>query len=141
MFELEACVAFITNQTAKKLKDSFSDHLSSLGITRVQWVALYYMSKYEGISQKELGQKMNIQGSSVARLIDRMERDGYVQRQRSRTDRRIIQLLLTPKGKEFNQKLIPEGEKMSRIFSNHISEEEMEIFLNVLKKIEKNLEK
>jgi len=140
MFEFEACVAFLTNQTAKKLADSFNDRLSRLGITRVQWIAIYYLEKYQEMSQKELGQKMNIQASSVARLIDRMERDGYVQRVRNVSDRRVIHLSLTPKGEEFNKKLIPEGEKMSRIFSNNITEDEMTVFLQVLKKMEKNLE-
>lgn len=112
MFDIDTCVAFITNSSAKRIAECFNDRLSKLGITRVQWIALYFMGKYENISQSELAEKMDIKASSVARLIDRMERDEYVIRQRDENDRRIIHLVLTEKGKELREKIMPEGEKM-----------------------------
>lgn len=141
VFDLDTCVAFITNTSAKKLAECFNDRLSQLGITRVQWIALYYMGKYENISQIELGEKMDIKASSVARLIDRMERDGYVVRRRDPKDRRITNLILTEMGKGLREKLLPEGEKMRELASQGLAEEEIEIFKKVLKKMTENVSK
>jgi len=139
VFDLDTCVAFITNNAAKKLSECFNERLSKLGITRVQWIALYFMGKYENISQGELGKKMDIKASSVARLIDRMERDGYVIRKRDPKDRRMTNLILTKDGKELRLKLLPEGEKMRKLASRGLTEEEIETFKKVLKKMTKNV--
>ncbi|QIB28218.1 MarR family transcriptional regulator [Caloranaerobacter azorensis] len=110
-----------------------------LGVTRVQWIALYYLGKYAGIKQKELAEKMNIKDSTVARLIDRMEREGYVIRVKDLEDKRITKLYLTEKGIELREKLLPEGKKMSEILSKNITDEEMEIFKRVIKKMVDNV--
>ena len=102
-------------------------------------LGLYFMGKYENISQGELGKKMDIKASSVARLIDRMERDGYVIRKRDPKDRRMTNLILTKDGKELRLKLLPEGEKMRKLASRGLTEEEIETFKKVLKKMTKNV--
>ncbi|MTK10750.1 MAG: MarR family transcriptional regulator [Clostridiaceae bacterium] len=139
MFDLDTCIAFITNNAAKKISDEFNDRLSELGITRVQWIALYYLGKHKSISQIELADQMDIKPSTTARLIDRMERDGFVKRERDINDRRTVNLMITDKGREFREKLFPVGEKMSEDVSKGISEEEIEIFKNVLKKMVDNI--
>ncbi|AYO31098.1 MarR family transcriptional regulator [Biomaibacter acetigenes] len=139
MFDLDTCVAFITNKASKMMADAFNERLMLHGITRVQWIALYYLGKYEGINQKELAEKMNIKSSTVARLLDRMEKDGLVKRQENPEDRRVTKIRLTEKGKELREKFLPEGEKMSEIFSRGLTDEELEVFTRVLKKMVDNI--
>ncbi|SDK96520.1 transcriptional regulator, MarR family [Clostridium cochlearium] len=139
MFDLDTCLGFITNNVAKEIAECFNDRLNLVGITRVQWIALYYLGEGETISQCELAEKMGIKASSVARLIDRMEREEYVLRKRSDEDKRRVDLYITDKGKKLREKLLPEGEKMSKLVSKGISDEEIEIFKKVLKKMSINL--
>lgn len=139
MFDLDTCVAFITNTHSKKLAEAFNKKLVPLGVTRVQWIALYYLGLNEGLNQKELGEKMNIKDSTVARLIDRMEKEGQVKRTKNPADRRNTRLDLTEKGKNLRKQLLPEGERMGEIFTQGISEEEIEIFKKVLIKMVKNI--
>lgn len=139
MFDLETCIAFITNNMAKKISDAFNERLMKQGVTRVQWIALYFLGLQNQISQIELAQKMDIKASSVARLIDRMERDGYVHRVKSIEDRRVYYLKITEKGTKLRESLLPEGEKMSRLISTNISDEEIIVFKNVLKKMTENI--
>lgn len=139
MFDLDTCVAFITNKAAKKMADAFNERLSKVGITRVQWIALFYLGKKEGISQKEFGELMEIKDSTVARLIDRMENEGYLYRKKDSKDRRITNVYLTEKGKTYREELLPEGEEMAEIFSEGLSKEEIEVFMTVLNKIMSNI--
>lgn len=140
MFELDECIAFITNNAAKKMADAFNERLMKVGISRVQWIALYFLGKYGSMSQIELSDKMNIKQSTVARLIDRMERDGFVKRVKDSNDRRIKNIILTEKGIEIREKLLPEGVEMSKIFSKGITDEEFEIFRKVINKMVSNIE-
>ncbi|WMJ75790.1 MarR family transcriptional regulator [Sedimentibacter sp. MB35-C1] len=113
--------------------------MKDLGVTRVQWIALYYLGKDEFISQKELAERMSVKESSVARLLDRMERDGLVERVRSEEDKRVINLRLTEKGRQRRAKLVPEGEKFERLLHKNISDEDMKIFTMVLSKMVNNI--
>lgn len=139
MFDLDACVGFITNRAGRKLANEFNERLLTVGITRVQWVALYYLGKHKELNQKELAELMDIKESSVARLIDRMEKEGYVLRKKDISDRRVTILLLTEKGIDYREKLLPEGEKMAQVFTEGISDEELEIFLRVIDKMLSNV--
>lgn len=139
MFDLESCIAFLTNKTSKMMADAFNERLIPLGITRVQWIAMYYLLKYDGITQKDLGEKMDIKESTVARLIDRMEKDGLVNRTKESHDKRVTNLHLTESGKKFFESVMFEGEKMNRIFSKDITYEELEIFNKVLQKFNNNI--
>ncbi|WP_079489458.1 MarR family winged helix-turn-helix transcriptional regulator [Maledivibacter halophilus] len=113
--------------------------LHKKGVTRVQWIALYYLGIQEHTNQKELSSRMNIKESTVARLVDRLERDGLVVRQRSEEDRRVYNLLLTKKGNEYRKELLPEGEKFNEIVSSNITEKEMQTFMTVLDKMINNI--
>jgi len=139
MFDLDECTAFITKKASKQLTDSFNNRLIVLGVTRVQWIALFYLGKYEGLSQKNLGKLMGVKESSVARLIDRLEKNDYVIREKDINDRRITNLKLTKEGKKARENLIPEGQKFSEILTKDITDEQLEIFNYVLKTMVKNV--
>jgi len=53
-----------------------------------------------GLCQYEIGDRLVAQVPDVPRIVDRMEKAGWVQRQRGATDRRIVMASLTPKGME-----------------------------------------
>lgn len=140
MFEIDYDqeVPNIITDTAKKVSDAFNKKLNTLGITRVQWIALFYLGQDEYFNQNELAMKMKITRSSITRLIDRMEKEGYVKREKELNDRRITRLFLTEKGIKLREILIPEDEKFNRIILQNISSEELNIFKRVLKKMEEN---
>lgn len=113
--------------------------LSSKGVTRVQWIALYYLGKGQHINQKVLAEKMYIKESTVTRLVDRMEKEGLVERKKNQEDRRIVNLVLTEKGMKYREDLIPEGIRFNDLVSKDITEEEMKTFMYVLDKMVNNL--
>jgi DNA-binding MarR family transcriptional regulator len=139
MFDIESCVCFINSKTSKKMADMFNERLIPLGVTRVQWIAMYYLLKYGDQSQRELAERMDIKESTVARLLDRMEEEGLIERTNSSEDRRVKYIKLTEKGTERIEELLPEGQKMSELFSMGITEEEIEVFKKVLQKFMINI--
>jgi DNA-binding MarR family transcriptional regulator len=139
MFNLDDCIAFILTNTSKQMDNYFNERLIQLGSTRVQWIALYYIGKYGSISQVNLAKKMNIKSSTMVRLIDRMERDGYVKRMKNSNDRRVTYLELTDCGVSLRKRLLPEGEKAIEVFCMNVSDEELKVVINVMNKIMANI--
>ncbi len=139
MFDLDDCIAFITNKSAKKLADEFNRRLQENGTTRVQWIALFYIGKAGEISQKELSDYMDIKESSMVRLIDRMEKEELVERRKDSEDRRITKIILTDKGKFLKEKLMPRGQEFQDDVLKGISKENLEIFKEVLQRMTDNI--
>jgi len=139
MFDLDDCIGFITNRASKIIVDEFNRRLKSSGLTRVKWMALYYIGKEEGISQKELSHKMNVNESSIVRLLDRMEKEELSIRVRDTQDRRITKISLTPKGKALRNELMPLGEQFQDDATKGISQEQLDAFKYVLDKMLSNL--
>ncbi len=78
---------------------------------------------------------MNVKDSSAGRLIDRLERDGLIERNKNDSDRRIIYISLTEKGSKLISELIPYGDKFNNDLTKGISEEDLRIYDKVLKQM------
>ena len=131
-FRLETCVGYVSVNSMKMISDAFGKRLEKKGITRIQWIALYYLDSEESISQKNLAIKMKTKDPSIARLLDRMERDGLIQRIKSKEDRRVTYVKLTDKGKTLKDEVLPEGEIFSDILLDGISDDDLKTFQKVL---------
>lgn len=137
-FNLNECVSFITSSKSKKLSEIFAKWLQPHNITRIQWVALYYINRNGEVSQRELSNLMSINDSSGMRLIERLERDGLVIRTRSDIDRRIICLTLSKTGKEVITNLLPLGVEFSNLIIKDIPADDLKIFNIIMDKMLEN---
>ena len=136
MFRLEDCIAYITSRGAKVLEERFEGS----GISRVQWIAMYYVNGCPSITQKQLADKMNLKEPTVVRLLDRMEADHMLRRVCSRTDRRVRYLEMTEQGMELYQGLLGRVEQFKEDAIKGIDEEKLEVFKEVLGQMLNNTE-
>lgn len=140
-FDLSKCIGFVTDAAVKNIVENFNRRLEREGSTRIQWVAMYFLSRAEKpISQKELALLMKIQDPTLARLVDRMERDGLFVRVENIEDKRVKFLELTEKGEIKIRELMPIGEKFSDLLLEGISREELDVFEKVLDKMTRNIQ-
>jgi DNA-binding MarR family transcriptional regulator len=61
--------------------------------------ALLRLADEDGISQAELARRQRVEAPSMCRMVDRLERDGLVRRERDDVDRRVIRVRITPAGR------------------------------------------
>lgn len=123
----------------KQFSEAFGRWLEGSEITRIQWIALYYIYEEEGLSQRELGNLMCIKDSSVGRLVSRLERDGFIKRIKSEKDKRLINLELTEEGKSRFQEVLPLGEAFNDTLTSGVSDEDLAVFNSVLQKMLSNI--
>jgi MarR family transcriptional regulator, 2-MHQ and catechol-resistance regulon repressor len=91
-------------------------HLAGLraadGLTMSQFAVLETLLHLGPLCQNELAQKLLVSGPNITRVIDLLERDGLVERVRSRQDRRYIMITLTEKGHTI----------IGEVFPRHVAE-------------------
>jgi len=84
----------------KAIQDYSHEVSNKFGITGPQLWALKTISQNGKLSLGELTKKMYLHPSTITGVVDRLEKKGYVSRDRGQGDRRVINVQLTPQGKK-----------------------------------------
>ena len=96
MTEFQPDLLFLLHDVARLLRVVADKRARQHGMTRAQWVMLIWLERQPGISQKDLAELLEVEPITVARLIDRLEQRGLVERRADPRDRRIWRLHLRP---------------------------------------------
>lgn len=88
----------------KSIQDYSQEVSNKFGITGPQLWALKTISENEKLSLGELSKRMCLHPSTITGVVDRLERKGYVLRDRGQEDRRVIKVQLTSEGKRLVRK-------------------------------------
>lgn len=90
-------VGVLLVDVARLLRRNFNRRAQALGLTQPQWQALARLSQNQGMNQACLADLLEVQPITVARLIDRLQAAGWVERRPDPADRRVQRLYLTVK--------------------------------------------
>ena len=89
----------------------------------------------DGVPIKTLCEKTSLDKSTLTGIIDRLERDGYITKKSSETDKRSTLISLTGKEQEFAQNVQKVSNQMNKIFYKGFSDEEIVQFDSMLERI------
>ena len=90
-------LGFVLNDVARLMRKRFEQRAraAALGLTRAQAAVLAYLARQEGINQAALAQLLELEPITLARLLDRLQAAGLVERRPDPKDRRAHLLYLT----------------------------------------------
>ncbi|MGI0017176.1 MAG: MarR family winged helix-turn-helix transcriptional regulator [Nitrosotalea sp.] len=109
-----------------------------LGLTPAQWKVILVLNIMDGLTQKDIAEKINVDGSTLVPVIDKMEQSGLVERKADSKDRRNNRIFLTKKSESTVDSIIMIILQLRKIIYNGISEDEISSTRNVLKILIKN---
>jgi MarR family transcriptional regulator for hemolysin len=93
-------------QLGRRWRRVLDEELSGYGLTDATWRPLFHLGRLgDGIRQTELAEALGIQGPSLVRLLDNLERDGLIVRREDRGDRRAKSLVMTDTGRRAYEKV------------------------------------
>ena len=131
----------------KLMKTYFAMHrcvmagAKKLGLTSGQPKILEYLSEQEGIEQKMIAKNCEIESATVGSILDRMEKNGLIERRRRDGNRRSLYVYLSPAGKAA-------AAEMEKIFAAAeeaafcgMSREEISLLRENIEKVYENLTK
>ncbi len=85
------------------------DQIRTFGLTQAQFGALECLGHLGSMTIGELCRKQLVSGGNMTVVVDNLEREGLVERLRTRKDRRVIVVRLTARG----------GRRFEEIFATH----------------------
>jgi DNA-binding MarR family transcriptional regulator len=134
-YATEESVSWLLNYAGRLATRRTTSKLQAHGITPPQWAVLAQLMEQDGQSLSGLGAKALFDGPTMTGIVDRLETNGLVQRRRDSSDRRVINLYLTDKGRELMRQLPPIGQLTDEEMLGGLSREEIDCLVNTLRRI------
>jgi DNA-binding MarR family transcriptional regulator len=106
-YSARGSVGYLLKRAHTLLVDQLEAAVAPGEITATQWVVLMYLRDGLAINASDLCVQLRHDSGALTRVLDQLEARGLVQRERSREDRRAVQLRLTAAGAQTVTALIP----------------------------------
>lgn len=88
-------LGFLVADLARLLRRDFDLRAREIGVTNAQWRTLKTLARHEGSNQGALAELLEVEPITLARMLDRLEEAGLVERRRDPADRRAWRIHLT----------------------------------------------
>ena len=137
--KLDNNISFLIGDVARQMRWKFDRRANEAGMTRAIWSVLAHLKFKNGVKQSTLAAQMDIKPITLARHIDRLEKEGLVERRDDPEDRRAKRLFLTPAATPQLEGLKKIGRKVHKVAMTGISAKDQETVLRVLQQMRLNL--
>ena len=102
--KLSSQLCFPLYAAARNVTGLYTPLLKPLGLTYTQYIVLLVLWEKDGVSVTEIGEKLMLDNGTLSPLLKKLEQAGYVVRQRSREDERVVVVSLTDAGRALQEK-------------------------------------
>lgn len=103
---LEKQLCFAVYDAGSQFTKLYTKALDSFGLTYPQYLVLLALWEKDGLSAKELGERLNLGTGTLTPMIKRMETNGWLKRERSTEDERKVCISLLPKAFEQKEAIV-----------------------------------
>ncbi|WP_421998322.1 MarR family winged helix-turn-helix transcriptional regulator [Reyranella sp.] len=125
----------LLSRGARQWRRAADLRLRPFDLTEATWLPLIHIARApEPPRQKDLAASLSLDGSSVVRLLDNLEKAGLIQR-REGADRRAKIITLTPRGRAIADKVETVARRIRREALAGLSDREVETTVRVLQKV------
>ena len=132
------CPYYLISRVTLVVTSALKEGLASAGVGDVKPAylgALFALWKEDGLKVVELGRRSGLETSSMTGLIDRMERDGLLERRDDASDRRVQRINLTDKGREVMTPALDAVDQILATVFDGVPEEDLSKTTDVLKRV------
>ena len=88
---------------SRKIVGSYTPYLKPMGLTYTQYVVMMVLWEHETVNVGQLGDILKLDAGTLTPLLKRLEKAGYVARERSKEDERITIISITPAGEALKE--------------------------------------
>ncbi len=139
-FHPDQSTGYLLRDTFRAFSKVLAARISAHGVTLGQWYFLRVLWEEDGLTQRELSQRVGMMEPTTVTALNGMEKRGYVRRVRNTEDRRKVNVFLTRKGRSLRNKLLPYAIDVNRFATEGVSEGDLEILRATLRRMRDKLQ-
>ncbi|MFB6461653.1 MarR family winged helix-turn-helix transcriptional regulator [Bradyrhizobium tunisiense] len=132
---LQRTPGFMLRLAQLKFFEGFYEEFAALGLTPATYAIFAIIRDNPGVPPSSIASVLRLRLPNLIKILNELESTGLIKRSRSKSDRRAVELMLTPKG----AKLIAEGVRLTQPYNERmlasLSEAEQRTLLELLNRI------
>jgi MarR family transcriptional regulator, organic hydroperoxide resistance regulator len=131
-------IGYLLRDSARRILSDLTTRLEPHGITLPQYYVLRELWQEEGLTQREIANRVGVLEPTMVATLDALERLGLIERVRSTTDRRKTHVRLTPAGRTMRDTLHGYAADVLEEALTGISDDEIAVLRRTLQRIKGN---
>ena len=139
MRDWDSKIGFLFHDVARFRSIVFDEFMQTHDLTRAQWWVLANLFRHDGLTQRDLAERMEIGAVTMSGLIDRLEAQGWVERRDDPKDRRGKRIWLTRRAEDIRPVVAKGVNQLNRTSMKGLTNEQIENLVEMLRVIRTNL--
>lgn len=117
-YDPRGSVGLLLRRVSGSISRVVNARMEQHGLTQAQWGPLYLLQRCQCHTAAEVAREIGLDTGTVTRTLDRLEDKGFLRRQRSTDDRRVVNLVLTPEGE---RAIAPVPHVIAEVLNAHLA--------------------
>jgi DNA-binding MarR family transcriptional regulator len=134
-FSKDDSAGYLVNHLARLFARELQARIKPLGLSIGTFPALLVLWEGDGLTQRELIERLDIEQPTMANTLTRMERDGLIQRRQDPTDGRAQRIWLTEPARALEGVATAAAESVNSQALAGLAADERVIFLGLIRKV------
>lgn len=126
---------YLANHVARLFARELAEAVRPLGLAPAQFMVLLELWREEGLTQKDLVGRLDVEQATMAATLARMERDGLIERRPDQADARARRIQLTAQARALQEPALATAKGVNARALAGFSEDEREVLLSGLRRI------
>jgi DNA-binding MarR family transcriptional regulator len=139
-FARETSLGYQVNYLARLLAQALHERIAPLGVVPGQFAQLLTLYAEDGLTQRELCDRVGIEQPTMANTLQRMERDGLIRREPDPADGRRARVLLTDRARDLEAPLVAAAQDVNALATKGLDQREVAALLHAVSRVVANLE-
>lgn len=134
-FDKTRSAGFLANHMARLFAKGLQQNIRTLGLAPAQFMTLLALWEQDGLAQRELVERLDVEQATIANTLARMERDGLIERRADPRDGRSQSIHLTPKALAMREPATAAARAVNEEALAGLSEKERLAFLDLARRV------
>lgn len=135
VFVKDQSTGYLVNHVARIFARGLAAGIRPLGLTIGTFPALLELWEADGLTQKQLVERLDIEQATMANTLARMERDGLITRRSDAGDRRVQRVFLTARARDLRAPAIGAAMGVNAALLADLSDDERRQFIDLMHRI------
>ncbi|MDT5397855.1 MAG: MarR family transcriptional regulator, organic hydroperoxide resistance regulator [Mycobacterium sp.] len=101
--DIDSQLCFALYSASRAMTAAYRPILAELKLTYPQYLVLLVLWEDEPVTVRRLGERLRLDSGTLSPLLKRLEANGFVRRERSTDDERLVEVTLTPAGRRLEE--------------------------------------
>ncbi|OGO78588.1 MAG: transcriptional regulator [Clostridiales bacterium GWB2_37_7] len=131
----------ILKSVMETVKQNVHHHFKDMNVTGPQGMLMGTLAHFGEMKVSDLSEKLGLSNSTVSAMLDRLENQDLVVRTRSKEDRRVVYVKVTPEFQKNSKERFQVIEKMFEAMMSKATSEELDVILVGLDTLQKVIDR